>query len=254
MLAPLLFLALQAPGVTPDEGALLTSLVAAAAGKDPQVDVLASEDVRKAVALEAEQQMAGCSSEGSCLAELAGALGARAIIYGTVGTLGGLNVLTLNVFDSAAGQSGGRVVVRGKDVEELSRGLDAAVAELLAGWQKGAGRARVLVMDLDVKGGVPADVGPPPAAAEGGGGGALLWSGAAVAGVGAAALVTGVVLDQIAVGIHTEVTDDTGLDAKTANARFDERDGYSLGGTIGLGVGAAALVVGAGLLTASFLE
>jgi hypothetical protein len=141
--------------ITQNDGALLTSLVAAAAGKDARLDVLTNEDVRKAVALEAEQQSVGCSTEGSCLAELAGALGARAIIYGSVGTLGGTHILTLSLYDSAQGRSGGREVVKGSTIDELAAGLDDAVANLIGSWQKAnpttdGERPRLLVMDLVV--------------------------------------------------------------------------------------------------------
>lgn len=255
MLVPSLALVVLAAAISPDEGALLTSLVAAAAGRDGRADVLASEDVRKAVEVEASQQMMGCSAS-SCLAELAGALGARAVIYGSVGDLGDAKVLTLNIYDSAQGRSGGRAVVRGRTVDELAAGLDAAVLELMTSWQRdnkqaGGERPRLLVMDLDVRAGsaTPAAAEPAPSGPSG-----LLVAGAGTAAIGLGGVILGIVLDRVAANVHDDVTTNTALGAKEANARFDERDTLSLAGAVSLGVGAAVAVVGAGLIGASFVE
>jgi hypothetical protein len=247
-------------GITQDDGALLTSLVAAAAGKDARLDVLTHEDVRKAVALEAEQQSVGCSTEGSCLAELAGALGARAIIYGSVGTLGDTRILTLSLYDSAQGRSGGREVVKGRTIDELAAGLDAAVVNLIGSWQKAnptaeGERARLLVMDLDVRSSTnpePADA--PLAADTPNGRGPILWVGAGTAGLGVAGVIAGVIMDRMAASIHDEVTADKSLSASEANARFDSRDALSIGGVTAMCVGSAVALIGGGIIAFSFME
>ena len=74
---------------------LLTSEVA----KCDALEVVSGSDVQEMMNLEASKQEIGCTDEISCLAEVAGALGARYLIYGTVGQLGEKLVLNLNFRD-----------------------------------------------------------------------------------------------------------------------------------------------------------
>ena len=62
--------------------------------------------------------MAGCD-EGStsCLAELAGAMGARLVLFGDLGKLGDTTVVSLNLFLSDQAQSAGRETVRVKSLD-----------------------------------------------------------------------------------------------------------------------------------------
>lgn len=62
--------------------ATLTNLVTIALSESPRFEVVASSDVREVIALEAERQALGCESDTSCLAEVAGAMGA---LFGAVG-------------------------------------------------------------------------------------------------------------------------------------------------------------------------
>ena len=106
------------------------SLLSVELAKTRELDVITSTDVKKIAALEAEKQTMGCD-EASCLAELAGALGARLVVFGDANKLGTLTVLNLNLFDSTKAQSVGRVSVQVSTLEELPGKLSPAVRELM---------------------------------------------------------------------------------------------------------------------------
>lgn len=152
----LVALSRPARAVSVEDGRLLTSLVASAAAKDPRVDVLTTADLRAAVDLAADKTMAGCDAQ-SCLADIAAAMDAAAVLHGTVGVLGDQLLLNLSLFDSAAAASVGRATARASDVSAMADGVNAAVTEVLAHVPLATGkRVRVLVLDLEVVGAAPA--------------------------------------------------------------------------------------------------
>lgn len=135
------------------DGALLTSMVTAAAGSDARMDVLSTTDVKKALDVEAQKTLAGCDeAAGSCLAEIAAAMDARSVLHGSVGQLGTDTVLTLSLFDTMSATAVGRVVVKDKTISAVADRVEAAVKELLVKVPtlKDGQRTRVLVIDLDV--------------------------------------------------------------------------------------------------------
>ena len=95
------------------------------------LEVLSSEDVRRLADLDASRQTLGCD-EASCLAELASALGAEVIVYGSIGTLGRIVVVNLSIFDSKSAKSVARETVQAHTLEELPQLVDGAVNKLVA--------------------------------------------------------------------------------------------------------------------------
>lgn len=245
------------------EGALLTSLVAAAASKDDAFDVLTRDDVKKALAVEAERQSMGCEEE-SCLAELAGAMGARVVVYGSVGRLGDELLLTLNLFDSQSGSSGGRRVARAKTVNALSDAIEPVTADLLssflrtsvassaAGRDPGAPRVKLLVLDLDVQSAELATTAPESAepATSASPGGPLPWltiAGAATAGLGVVGLAAGGFFDWWALRQDAEARNHAVVQKDVARlyAESDQAATYAL---IGYAAGGVLVAAGAGLI------
>lgn len=126
-----LVLDLKSNGV--DEAAVrtLNSLVAVAAAEIPIFDVVSGADVQQMIALEAERQQLGCDAQGaSCLAELAGAIGAQVVLFGDVGKLGELYVINLNLFDSIQLKSIGRATLNARDLGDLPPLLHDKIALL----------------------------------------------------------------------------------------------------------------------------
>lgn len=83
----------------PQELGPLSGIIAAAVASDARLDVVTSEDVASLVALEGDRQIAGCD-DNSCLAELAGAIGARYVVFGDISRLGDRAVANLRLFDT----------------------------------------------------------------------------------------------------------------------------------------------------------
>lgn len=232
--------------------ATLTSLVTLSLSQHPRFEVLASSDVREVIALEAEKQAVGCESDTSCLAEVAGAMGARFVVFGQLGKLGSLYVLTLNLFDSEAATAAARVVTKGETLEALGEGVDAAVAELVArGLERTAkeGSLKVLVLDLKPASGAIAKeellASPEPPVEEGGAMPWLLVTGGTTAGLGVLGLALGAGLGGVGAGIATEARAATFQD-DTINKR-DETNTWGLAANASFVVGTGLVVVGAAI-------
>ncbi|MBI5494532.1 MAG: hypothetical protein HY904_05850 [Deltaproteobacteria bacterium] len=89
----LLVLPLQVrDGIPEHEVTVLNDLLTAEARRIPGHDVMAQADLEQMLSLEMKQQLAGCEAT-SCLAEVAGALQADEVLYGTVGRLGELDLI-----------------------------------------------------------------------------------------------------------------------------------------------------------------
>jgi hypothetical protein len=126
----ILVLDLEANGIDPDRAKLVNSLLPGAVARYPDLEVVSAGDVRKLVQLDADKQSAGCNAD-SCLAELAGALGAQRVVFGSIGSLGALTVIQLSLFDTKAATAVARERIENKTPEELPTQLDNAVATLL---------------------------------------------------------------------------------------------------------------------------
>ena len=73
----------------------------------------------------------GCDDETSCLAESAGAMDARYVIFGDVGQLGPLLILGLNLFDAREAKAVSRKVVQTKDLEDFPGKLEAGLKKFM---------------------------------------------------------------------------------------------------------------------------
>ena len=111
-----------------------TGLLASELDRYPSLKVVSGNDLRRMLELEAERVALGCDTEvsASCLAEIAGALGADFVIYGEVAALGKSLVIQLNLADSAAANVLGRETLRAPDLDAASAQLPAAVGRLVA--------------------------------------------------------------------------------------------------------------------------
>ena len=110
----------------------ISGLVAVLLTEDVRLDVLSGADIKQMAALEGEKQALGCTNDASCLADVAGAMGAGLIIYGNGGQLGTLLNINLNVFDAIQARSVGRVALQAKSLEELPEKLRPAILQLIA--------------------------------------------------------------------------------------------------------------------------
>ncbi len=78
---------------------LVQDLVVSRVHAMARYDVVTTSDVTQMLDMEQQRQLVGCD-QGSCLADIGGALGARWVVTGSVSLLGGRNMLTLKLADT----------------------------------------------------------------------------------------------------------------------------------------------------------
>ncbi len=127
-----LFLDLACTAVKPEVVETISDLVGAYLGEHKKYDVITGQDLRQMAKLEVEKQKTGCV-DNSCLSELAGAMGARYVVFGKVGKLADRTIITLNLFDSKEAKAVDRAVVSAPDIGSVPDLLPAAVAKLMGG-------------------------------------------------------------------------------------------------------------------------
>ncbi len=241
MLLLLSVLAVSTPST--EVAATLSEVTAVAAAAVPGTEVLSTRDIEKIVALESQKQLVGCAAT-DCLAEVAGALGARLVVFGELGALDDQLVLTLNVYDAEAARSVGRQLVRGAGAAALSEAIPAAVSTLLqAPVASVTSRpVRVLVMKIEGATTAPAEVLAPVPAEN-------AWLGTAglvTVGVGGALAVGGGVLGLLASGSQDAAANPT-TTQKAAKDLYDARNAQALGANILFASGAVVAAGGATL-------
>jgi hypothetical protein len=161
-----------------DKRRAVGSLVADVLDARDDMEVVTSADVEKLIALESERQTAGCD-EASCLSEIAGALGARLVVFGDITQLDESYAISLSLFDSEEARSVARVT--GEAAGETQ--LPAVVRNL----------ARELLAEREGRDATP-DLEPVPEVVRGPAPMALAWTLGAV-GIGATVALGGVVYD-----------------------------------------------------------
>lgn len=127
----LIVLDLKGGGLEPAQLEALTGYVTVTLSEYAPLEVLSGADVRAMVELEGEKQSLGCADDTSCLAEVAGAMGARLVVFGQMAKLGSRYVLNLSLFDSEAGKAVGRASVTGDALEEVFEQMPRGVHKLV---------------------------------------------------------------------------------------------------------------------------
>lgn len=220
-------------GVEAADAELVAGLVSQSLAVGDYLEVVSADDIRRLADLEAQRQALGCD-QSSCLAEIAGALGARYVVFGRMGKLGEVLLVQLNLFDAEAARAIAREDVRVASLSDVPAAIDPAVRRLAGPLLPKDARALSS----------PSPSGEP----EGGGllSTTLLVAGGVVAGLGVAALAVGGVGALWA----ASVVQDRQADA--ANRNEAKATGAALSITAGIGVGVA--VLGGVVLGLSFVE
>jgi len=123
---------LEAIGVPVDEAAAATRVVAAAAADVDGVVVMSAAELRRLAELEGNKATAGCSDDTNCLADIAGALGAERVIFGSLSRLGSTTTVVLSLYTTAT-QRAERRSFDVADLNGLAVLLRSNTASLLAG-------------------------------------------------------------------------------------------------------------------------
>ena len=216
---------------------MLAGTLAQGAAVDLRADVLTSADLRNALDLEAQKQVASCDDGASCLAEIAQALDAHVVLSGNLSSLEDEWLLQVSAYDARQASSAGRRTVRATTRKDLATAAEVAGRELIAPLLVGKSeteRLRVLILDVAVTqpgvGAVSTVIeGPSPY-------GWFTVAGGSVAGLGAVAGVFGIAADIVASTPPTSIKEAD----SAARARGPSMIGY---------VSAAVLLsAGAGLI------
>ena len=205
---PVLALDLEAVNVAPDTARAVNRLVVAALGELTGLHVTSQEDMRTLANLDASRQALDCNAQ-SCLAEVAGALGASAVVFGSVTGLGSTTSITLSLFDSKTGLIKRRALET-KNLDEVPAALRPALRELFV-------EAGLMTVEV-----------PPPPPSP------WVYAGIGTAAVGALALVGGVVT--------TTVCE---LQLQSATMPGAEKEPLQQAGQVGLVVAVVGALAGA---------
>jgi hypothetical protein len=148
-----------AGGVGNDVASVLNDAITSQVAGGAYFSVLSSKEVQTMLGMERQRQMMGCSEDSSsCLTELAGALGARFVMSGSVAKLGDAFQLSLQTLDTSKAQPVGRSTRLAKDLETLRRQLPYSVAEA-TGTPPPAPPSRLMPYSMMIGGGVLAVAG-----------------------------------------------------------------------------------------------
>ena len=96
-------LTLSATGVDPNLAQNLSEVLLTEVSNLGRYQVIGSSDIKEMVGFEAQRQLATCD-EGSCLAELGGALGVDRVLSGNIGKVEDVYLLNLKVIDMKKAQ------------------------------------------------------------------------------------------------------------------------------------------------------
>lgn len=213
-----LVLDLEPAGVSKDDAHFVTAEIARTLAEPATVNVLSAADLRRLASLESDKQAMGCEAQ-SCLAELANAMGAEYVVFGTVGRIDEQFMLEVSLFAAVAARPVGRRDVKASSLSLLlkrtPREVHALAGELL-----------------------PPYAGPDEDEASGPS--ALLIAGGVTAGVGAMVALVG------AGGAGFAAS--RVLDDKVAARERNDAKGIGAIATIGAGAGGALAAVGVGLV------
>jgi TolB-like protein len=227
---------------------LLSEVALTEVGAMDRVEVIGRSDIDSMLGFEKQKQMLGCSEEASCVAEIGGALGVEYVIVGSLGRIGALYRLDMKLVETSRGR------VRARTGESV----DGREEKLVASVQRAVHR---LVDPIVMTG--PAGQPPPPTLAAPTpapvpepvsepapkkGSSRKTW-GWTVGGVGAAALVGGVVSGLSAKSAYdAEKAAAAAGDIPTFESKRDTAKSRALMADVLYGVGAVGVGVGAWLI------
>jgi len=181
-------------------------------------EVVGQSDVTAMIGFEAQKKLIGCGEqEGSCLAELGGALGARYLLVGTLGKLGNVLRLDLKLIDTT------------KSMVLRRQGASVASADELA-----PAAQRAVALLIGVEGSAP--------------GSRFAMPSYVLGGAGVLALGAGAVLNVVALGFNSAKQDMTFSEAtaarQTAQTELWAGGGLMIGGAVALAAGAGLFAYG----------
>jgi hypothetical protein len=118
--------------VSAAEGAVYQGRFLTLLGEKTGLRITTAEDVANVLGLERQKQLLGCDNGESCTAEVAAALGADALVTGTLAKAGSSFVITLRGVNTVNGQPFATASARLKSEDELLSFIDAEAKSFAA--------------------------------------------------------------------------------------------------------------------------
>jgi TolB-like protein len=184
------------------------------------LDVMSTEDVRRAMDVEVAKQAMDCTQE-SCMAEIANALGADYLVFGNVGSLGDVIVGNMSLLDVKQGKSIGREEIEVRALSDLPPAVREAGTRMIAPFSTKTSEATPFTSPLFLAGVATGAVG----------------AGTAIVGIFLASQSYGVIRDTVSVDADKDIA---------------ERD-LPIYAAIGV-TGGVVTLIGAGLAALPFME
>lgn len=217
----------------------LTGLLTTEVARHRRFAALSGDDIKELMALEGQKAAMGCD-DVSCLAEIAGAMGARFVVSGRLSRLDQTLVLQVNLFDAQAAEAVARSVHKASSADQMAEQL-GTIADELAATAEAALSGKLEGTSVSMS-----EASPTPDTASEGGLPLLMVSGLAVVGAGVLLSVVAGGTGAVAYAAFSNVF---GLDKGSREiARIATFAGLA-GGLVGL----VAIAAGGGVLGASFL-
>lgn len=117
--------------VPADVGRVISEAATAELARRGVFAVMSQAEMATLLGVERQRELLGCG-DSSCFTELAGAVGARFVLSGSIGRLGDAYQLSLQALDTVRAQPLGRATRIAKDLKELTATLPWALAEATA--------------------------------------------------------------------------------------------------------------------------
>lgn len=123
---------LQPLGTAAETASALTEAVTQELGRRGFFEVVSSRDIQTLLGMERQKQLLCGDESATCLTELAGALGSRFVLSGTLSKLGDALQLSVQMLDTQRSQTVARSVRLAKSVDALVEQLPWLLAEATA--------------------------------------------------------------------------------------------------------------------------
>jgi TolB-like protein len=123
----LVVLDLRPIGVEKPTADLLSEVALTEAARYRSLQVIGQSDLGAMLSLERQKQLLGCREDSGCMTELAGALGADLMLFGSLGQLGQLRRLDLSLVDAQ----------KARVLDRFGETIEGQEDRLIAGVQRG---------------------------------------------------------------------------------------------------------------------
>lgn len=121
----------NAPGIKPDQVALLTNYFAASLRREG-IKVITNDEIAAVLGLERQRQLLSCT-DSSCMTELGAALGVDAVVLGQVGAIGTVTTVLAKVVSTKTSEVLAESTDRVASGTTLDEALDRVARVLAAG-------------------------------------------------------------------------------------------------------------------------